>query len=284
MKYIKLSDAVFQTQDLAHRLPQANIYFCVNRKRKPSKKQSMAEQKGLYQILECIASDHYRAISGEIRLLTDKENTLKKLGIDSIQKLAGYCNAYYLPQLKQELAELETIGVISRTWHHAMDDLLNNELGERFKQGKTFVLRLGKHGGAISKTLDGLRAIHIPQQNHRIAEEPTTVWLAAKRIKDSTDLYPFGWVIVELEDNNDIKALKELLETNTQALRKRFAEEYQQQLQQQQQQEQQARRQKEQADKEAAIAAAQAREKELAAVTEGLSELATTFATRKIEE
>ena len=82
-----------------------------------------------------------------------------------------------------------------------------------FERGDAFLLRVGRHSGAESVTLDGVRDIRIMQGRGmpaRFADEATTVWLAAERENITRgDLLPFGWLLVERADAPEIPALRE---------------------------------------------------------------------------
>lgn len=277
MKYLKVSDIRF----VEPQLPQSTIQFCVNRKRKPSKKQSRAEQQALYQILECLSASHYRSLSGEIRLQNDKDEHLSALGINSVQKLAQYCNAFYLPQLKQELEELSTLNLLPQDWHKNVSTLIFDTLKKPLDEGTVMLLRLGKHGGAVSKTLDCLRRIHIPQQK-RTADEPTTIWLAADHQKQKDNLLPFGWALLEWHSTAETGALKDWLQQTGRMLREKLQREMEQQRLAAQEQE--ARRLAEQQREQQAREEEQQRQQALQEATKGLSELAARFAKRRINE
>ncbi len=277
MKYLKVSDIRF----VEPQLPQSTIQFCVNRKRKPTNKQSMAEQKGLYQILECIAANHYRSLMGEIRLQTDKDKQLSALGINSVQKLAQFCNQFYLPQLKQELDELNTLNLLAKDWYKTIMTLFFETLKEPLTNGSVMLLRLGKHGGALSKTLDGLRWIHIPQHK-RMADKPTTIWLAADSQKQKDRLQPFGWVLLEWHNTASTHVLKEHLQQAGSILQEKLQQEIERQ--QEVAQEQQAKRLAEQQYEQQLREAEQQKQQALQQATKGLSGLAVQFAERKINE
>lgn len=71
--------------------------------------------------------------------------------------------------------------------------------GGLIKKGKGFLLRLGKHGGAESLTLDGLRQIRT-----KYGTKPTTftMTLTANDTDKPTACEPFGWVFVQLHPAN----------------------------------------------------------------------------------
>lgn len=67
------------------------------------------------------------------------------------------------------------------------------------KPRRAFLLCLGKHGGAESKTIDGLRNIRIMQgkeKSPRFDDHATTYWFA----NNGKERLPFGWCVVEFEE------------------------------------------------------------------------------------
>ena len=217
LKLLKLSDTVFK-QEKQNDLPQSAIHFCVNRKRKPAKKSSMAEDKGLYQILECISKNQYREIKTDIRIFEDKDNKLQGLGVNSIEKIAQLCNCYYLPILLKELLQLKVLNMLPPAWDQMMQTLLEGTLSKQLQQGRAFLLKIGKHGGADTKTLNEIRNIYIPQLKKSLPE-PTTYWLAANDEKSSADLLPFGWILLENADAPELTELKTYMQEHTQHIR-----------------------------------------------------------------
>jgi CRISPR-associated protein Csm5 len=74
------------------------------------------------------------------------------------------------------------------------------------QRGDVFLLRVGRHSGAESVTLNGVRDIKImegkgPDGRNKSSNSNAakTLWLAAVTKDQSTKLLPFGWVLVELQ-------------------------------------------------------------------------------------
>ena len=62
------------------------------------------------------------------------------------------------------------------------------------------MLRVGRHSGAESVTLNGIRSIKIMKGKGRKPDwkkEAQTLWLATGNKNDRTNLRPFGWLLVE---------------------------------------------------------------------------------------
>ncbi len=105
----------------------------------------------------------------------------------SIQKS---CNDFYADILSdQEDHQIHT---------HGVSAVLFEKIRKSVEQQKpAFLLCLGKHGGAESKTIEGLRNIRIMQgKEARFDNRATTYWLA----NDGKERQPFGWCVVEFEE------------------------------------------------------------------------------------
>ncbi|WP_274571307.1 RAMP superfamily CRISPR-associated protein [Neisseria leonii] len=129
----------------------------------------------------------------------------------SLQQLAQDANRYHLHRFEQECALLEPRGLIDPDWLKHIRNLLA-QLQPKLDQGSIMLLRLGKHGGAESKTIESLAQIKIMQgegQKPTVESKTTTVWLAAQAAKETHGLLPFGWVLVEIDPQDDNTALKQ---------------------------------------------------------------------------
>lgn len=107
----------------------------------------------------------------------------------SIQKS---CNDFYADILSdQEDHQIHT---------HGVSAVLFEKIRKSVEKSKpAFLLCMGKHGGAESKTIEGLRNIRIMQgkgKQPRFGDHATTYWFA----NDGKERQPFGWCVVELEE------------------------------------------------------------------------------------
>lgn len=102
---------------------------------------------------------------------------------ETIASVRSACNDFYFDILNDgETAQVNT---------HGIDSSLFSEL-EKIKQKRNaFLLCLGKHGGAESKTIDGLRNIRIG--NAPMFLDHATTYYGKERL-------PFGWCVVEFEE------------------------------------------------------------------------------------
>jgi CRISPR-associated protein Csm5 len=218
LRLLKISDANYQHPDGLHGL---EIRFAVNRKNKPSKEKSQAEQKGLYQLLECLPANRSHSLNFSVTFLEGE----KRDCFADIQAVATACNHFFLPQLQQEITLMQQLNYANPAWLKGLEKLLAGELGEALTNNQAFLLRIGQHGGAESNTLNGVRHIKIMQGQNpaKYLAKPTTIWLAGDNKDQQRDLLPFGWVLVEIGST-------ELTQT-AQFLKSQAAADYQKQQQ-----------------------------------------------------
>lgn len=217
MRLVQLSDAAWQGEP---GLPAAQVHLAVNRKKAPvidecgNLRKAKADE--LYQILECIPGWRYRAFAGQINLqfvdgIADQNKKgqrrlpAEELRFDMAQ-IASACNDFYKPILESENQIMRERGYLDDAWGKSIEQFLEaNE--ERMQRGDVFLLRVGRHSGAESVTLRGVRDIRIMlgkdpetgRNNSTTEPETRTLWLAADTKDQSTKLLPFGWVLVELQ-------------------------------------------------------------------------------------
>lgn len=247
MRLVQLADAGWTGEP---GLPVAQGHVAVNRKKAPvadasgKLRISQAESKDLYQILECVPAFRYRAFRGQLNVQSVEglgEHHAGNLPASALRfdaaHIARACNAFYLPILQAEIQLLRERGYVDAKWAQSLKVLLDASQAKR-DAGTAFLLRVGRHSGAESVTLNGVRKIKIlldkdPQtKKQRSTDEPETrtLWLAANDKAQAQDLLPFGWLLVELAPLQagpaDWKALQTLCEpylSEARALRERFA-------------------------------------------------------------
>jgi CRISPR-associated protein Csm5 len=202
LRLFQLADAVWQGPP---DLPATEIAFALN-KPKASTGGSTGSRPttggNLIQWLECISPFHYRAFAGQLNVQSlENVNQPSKVPAEDmrfdIRQVADACNRFYRPILERELALLQARGWIDRAWDQTITALLTLD---HLAQDHAFLLRVGRHSGAESVTLNGARRISIRQgrgQPSKEAAEATTIWLAAKERNQETNLLPFGWLLVE---------------------------------------------------------------------------------------
>lgn len=213
MRLVQLSDAAWQGEA---GLPAVQVHLAVNRKKavvldeQGKQRKSQAETKELYQILECVAGWRYRAFSAQLNFqlvdsLSSLHNANLKLPVEesrfNMARVAKVCNDFYTPILEAENKLMQERGYLNEIWRNTMQQFLT-AAKSKMQNGEAFLLRVGRHSGAESVTLRGVRSIKIMKgngQQHENAETTKTFWLAADEKDQSQNLLPFGWLLVEIQ-------------------------------------------------------------------------------------
>lgn len=211
MRLISLGDANYQTPTLFG----SEIRFAVDRKKKEVVKdgkivQSQAEAQNLYQLLECLPALRYRSFAGTLSVqdlqgMTGKGTPVKELRW-TVQGIAAACSYFYHKRFVTEMKVLRERRYLHPDWEKLAEAITSGVIYQKMKAGEAFLLRVGRHSGAESVTLEGVRSIKILQgkgQQPKYESEAKTVWLAANTEKDRSGMLPFGWVLVELDDTPD---------------------------------------------------------------------------------
>ncbi len=207
-RLLSLSDASWVGES---EVPATQARLAVNRKKAPVVDAQGALRKSkaddLYQLLECIPGWHYRAFAGQLTVQSlaglDNRHNNKLPTADlrfDMRRIAQACNAFYRPILDEELRQLRNRDYLDANWDKTLQTLLQGQAA-RFQRGELFLLRIGRHSGAESVTLNGVRNIKIMKAQGQPAEyldAPKTWWLAAEDKDQMRNLLPFGWLLVEL--------------------------------------------------------------------------------------
>ena len=207
MRLIQVGDCHWRGSEAIN---SAEVLFAINRKKRAVIKNgaeviSRAEDKNLYQLLECASPLRLRAFQGSINItstdgLNQHADKLPKQRF-SFSDIAAACNGFYFPIFEQESGLLAQRGFIDEQWHHTVTSLLQDEaLKEKIANNEVFLLRVGRHSGADSVTLNGLRRIKIMKgkgQKPDWKKEAQTLWLATGNKSDRSNLRPFGWLLIE---------------------------------------------------------------------------------------
>lgn len=207
MRLIKLADAIYQPRENE---PASRIVFQVNRKKRPNQFETKGD---ISTVLECIPEMRGMCFRGRLQTLNVAAlGHLDKLPQRrfTVTNVVQACNRFYRQALDREMVHLEGNRYVSRTktrnvlWLDKMRAMLDpgSSTGKLLAEDKAFLLRVGKHSGAESVTLNGVRDIKImgakgaPPMNQ---PETKTLWLAAEDKSDQETLLPFGWLFVQVK-------------------------------------------------------------------------------------
>lgn len=211
MRLVQVGDCAWQGSE---ELNSAEILFAVNRKKQPVIKDgrevdSQAEQRNLFQMLECATPFRFRSFQGALNIadlagFDDRGNKKLPRFKFSFGEIATACNRFYRPIFERETALLKSRGFLDSDWRETVETLLGDPaVKARLENNDAFLLRVGRHSGAESVTLDGVRSIKIMKgKGGKATWEPEakTLWLATGSRQDKRFLRPFGWLLVEMTE------------------------------------------------------------------------------------
>ena len=203
MRLVQIGDA----RDLSPMETYATeVRYAVNRKRQPVLKDGReipAQAENLRQVLECVPPLRPQAFIGQLGIQDVAGLSSLKLPDASLRwsfaDIAAACNQFYQPILEREVLELRSRGYLSAAWVNTVQQLLTDRQSA-LESNQAFLLRVGRHSGAESVTINGVRSIKImgaKGERPTFMEAAKTVWLAAGDIQQRAELLPFGWVLVE---------------------------------------------------------------------------------------
>lgn len=184
----------------------------------------LRESKGVTLRKECIQPSQFRALLADCTL-PQLGNQLKAnitprvdLRPADFLELGKLVNNYHLPRFQAELELLNRRGFVNPDWSKSIAYLIDHEIRDKVLTGEVFLIRLGRYGGAESKTLsgDGVAQISIMQgQGPRPIFQSTTktVWLAGEQRDAQNHLLPFGWALVEVDPGTDDAAIENWCKT-----------------------------------------------------------------------
>jgi CRISPR-associated protein Csm5 len=205
LRLLQIADAAWNDCD---ELPTAQVLVSVNRKKELKRDKhgneifSQAEKnENLCKLLESVAAWRYRAFFGQLNLqnMTNVKSSDKVPSPQlffKIEQIAKYCSKHYLPILKAEMKIMRERGFLDSEWDKNIQALLG-KMADKLLNGQAFLIRVGRHSGAESVTIDGVRHIKIMKGNPEYQPQTKTLWLAANDPKQRTNLLPFGWLLVE---------------------------------------------------------------------------------------
>ncbi len=202
LRLLKVADLMPST-DIDRR-----VVFAVMRRRRPPIQQDKDKKDPLAR-KECILHGQFRAFLADAVLPSlDPHNDSKttpspELRPTDFKAIAKQSNVYNQVRLRRELSILDGRGLVNPAWKYSIDTLMAGALGKKLASGDAFLIRLGRYGGAESKTLSGegvtsIKIMGAKGQPPTFESSTKTVWLAAEREDEQKHLLPFGWAVVEI--------------------------------------------------------------------------------------
>lgn len=219
LRLLKVADLM----PAAHCEPARRVMFGVNRRKRKPLDENEPPPKGISARKECILHGQYRAFVADAVLPSlDPHNDRKttpapELRPVDFKAIAKQSNAYNQTRLRHEMSVLDGRGLVNPAWRQSIELLMAGTLGKKLNSGDAFLIRLGRYGGAESKTLsgEGVASIKIMgarvggKQEFTFESSTKTAWLAAEFETDQKHLLPFGWAVVEIDPmDGDLPELK----------------------------------------------------------------------------
>lgn len=218
LRFVKFSDFI------SVKSVDSYICYALNFKKKLTDKGGNG--KGLPLRRECISAGQYRAFQSELSLW---ENPEKAQSLTDYFKILNnfYLNKILCPELKL----LQERNLLKESWLKEILNLIQHYM-PYFNSGKMALVRLGKNGAesksyraasnkekkdcltagnAKNYCADSVAQIKIMKEKGQrpdFKNQATTVWLASDSSNVSTNLLPFGWAIIEIDDGTESSELK----------------------------------------------------------------------------
>lgn len=175
----------FRTVKVSDFLPvgevKTKIFYAVNKK----KIVSNFEARGPFQILEAIRDG--AVFEGLINVEIPEKMAGITKPLEAIDLLKTI-NEFYNKTFEQEQKVLKEINA-------GLVKLKDNSM-------QSSIIRIGRHSGAESVTIEGNRYIKImkARREYEFGDHATTLWLASEtsKPKNNKELTPFGWALLEI--------------------------------------------------------------------------------------
>lgn len=209
LRLIKVGDAHYQVKEGRS---ASQIRWQIN-KAKKQPRNGQETRASMQTLVECIPEKQGMNFRGQLSLQANLAHQNKQGESVSpsfeydISALVNACNNYYLKEWQKERDIIDRLGLVNKNWLTWMDGMLAAEgsFGKLMAQNSGMLLRVGKHSGAESITLDDIAQIKIMGgrgRPDRYQSETTTLWLASEesnRGNSNGRLLPFGWIFIQLK-------------------------------------------------------------------------------------
>ena len=201
------------------------VLYSRNLKKEPVKdaQGKLRESKGVTLRKECIQPSQFRALLADCTLPQlgnqPKVNITPRVDLRPVDflELGKQINNYHIPRFQAELELLNRREFVNPDWSKTIAQLIDHEIKGKLETGEVFLVRLGRYGGAESKTLsgEGVAQIKIMEgkgQDGKIRSSmqstTKTIWLAGEHFDAQKHLLPFGWALIEVDPGNDGVAIE----------------------------------------------------------------------------
>lgn len=207
LRLVKVGDAAYQVKE-GRAISQVRWQINKAKKRREDGKETQASIKTM---LECIPEQQEESFTAQLSIQAVGQHQKNQKPITPIVQyskdtLVKACNDYYLKEWQKERQILERLGYVDTAWLTWVDGMLaeTGSFGKLIASHSGMLLRVGKHTGAETITLDKIASIKIMGKNGNSSRqsETTTVWLASENDDASRShghLLPFGWVFVQVK-------------------------------------------------------------------------------------
>ena len=174
---------------------KTKIIYAINKKKNISNLKPGKEKDTIPQILEAIQEG--TIFEGTIYIQQPEQKSDIKKPI-SVKELLTATHDFYKKIVNEEDDITDNIGA-GRT----VVNRIVSEFNDKQRGTSAFLLRIGRHSGAESVTIEGNRHIKILQGRDKppkFLDHATTIWLASETSKPNTNngLVPFGWAVMEI--------------------------------------------------------------------------------------
>ncbi len=160
---------------------------------KPKNKKGNREiqDRGIPVFLEC-AKPKYSSFKGTVRIeerfFEAFNDTLEKFGAskEKLVDINNFDKSMFASWIRVHYFD-KVYDCERKTWGYTLDGINRKTL----QDNSSFIVKLGKHGGALSKTIAGIRKIKVRISRNQSEDKPsqTTLWFV--------DNKPMGWLVGE---------------------------------------------------------------------------------------
>ena len=179
-----------------------------------------------------------------------------------IKEILESCNSHYMPIFSSLFLD-KVNGKVEYINQYLSSDFYESHRHFELKPNQ-YLLRVGKHSGARSVTIDGVREIksklsgggkHRKPNRFEYRKDETTTWLFGEKSSSNSGLLPFGWVLAEIseENNSEQEAIDGLYAVQVQRIKDRVEKQLAVEQKVKQDEEERAKKEKEEQERLASM-------------------------------